>query len=78
MLYLYLAALLLIIVLIFYRFTRKNQEDEYNIMEDIPIINMSKEGLEKHAIEIAGTHSSSKKLAARESLLRAWIKAIEV
>jgi cellobiose phosphorylase len=75
MLYLYLAALLLIIVLIFYRFTRKNQEDEYNIMEDIPIINMSKEGLEKHAIEIAGTHSSSKNTSSKRKLIKSLDKS---
>lgn len=75
MLYIYLTALLLIIVLIYYRFTRKNEKDEYNVMEDIPIINMSKEGLEKHAIEIASTHSASKKTSSKRKLIKSLDKS---
>lgn len=46
------------------------KQDEENIMEDIPVINVSRENLEKHAAEISSYYSDVRKSNCRRKLLK--------
>lgn len=61
-----LAVLVALIYIIFYN----NKKTEENILEDIPVIDVNKEDLEKHAIEISNHYSSSKNINCKRKLIK--------
>ncbi|MCY6356795.1 GH36-type glycosyl hydrolase domain-containing protein [Clostridium sp. ZS2-4] len=61
-----LAVLVALIYIIFYN----NKKTEENILEDIPVIDVNKEDLEKHALEISNHYSSSKNINYKRKLIK--------
>lgn len=67
---LYSIFIIAILILFIYIFRSCGKQGEANIMDDIPIINISRENLEKHASEISGHYSEVKKTNCRRKLIR--------
>lgn len=61
-----LAVLVALIYIIFYN----NKNTDENILEDIPVIDVNKEDLEKHALEISNHYSSSKNINCKRKLIK--------
>ena len=59
------------IALIYYVFSHKNEKTE-NLMEDVPVISISKENFEKHAYEISESYSHTKKSYNQKKLLKSF------
>ncbi len=76
MVYLYAAALALAVITTLSLFYRLKNEEE-NLMEDIPTINLNKESLEKHAMEIAYGVSIGKGSNCKKALMRSLDKSYE-
>lgn len=68
--FLYSIFIIAILILFIYIFRSCGKQGEANIMEDIPIINISKENLEKHASEISGHYAEVKETNCRRKLIR--------
>ncbi|MBL4936179.1 cyclic beta 1-2 glucan synthetase [Clostridium sp. YIM B02515] len=70
MFYIYTAALI-ILALIIYRLLNNRNDDEHNLMEDVPTISVNKEELEKHAYEISQYYSKiTRKSDCRRKLMK--------
>lgn len=67
MLYIIVLAVFIIII-VFFMFSNKGETDEENIMEDVPILNVSKEELQKHALEIADYEAVTRRSNCRRKL----------
>ncbi|MCY6483224.1 cyclic beta 1-2 glucan synthetase [Clostridium aestuarii] len=48
----------------------KSKNDEVNILEDMPVIDVNKEDLEKHALEISNHYSQTKNISFRRKLIK--------
>lgn len=77
MLYLiYLISIILVISILIYIFTRIQNKDEDNLIEDIPTISINKDELEKYATEIANYYSNTKKkVNCRRKLIKSLDKS---
>jgi Cellobiose phosphorylase len=51
-------------------FSNKGEADEENIMNDVPVSNVSKDELEKHALEIANYEAVTKRSNCRRKLIK--------
>lgn len=69
MLYIIILAVF-ILILVFFMFSNKEEPDEKNIMEDIPVLNVSKGELEKHALEISNYDAVARKSNCRKMLMQ--------
>lgn len=71
MFYLYLSIIIIAILLVtIYIVHNKSTKDDDNLMEDVPIINVSRENLEKHASDISSYYSDAKKSNCRRKLIK--------
>jgi cellobiose phosphorylase len=68
--YIYLAALILLSIVIAYLILNYNEYEENNLLEDVPNIYVNKEGLEKHALEISSYYSEVKNSKYRRRLTK--------
>lgn len=81
MLYLYGAALTVIVFTIVYIMANKmdiGENDYDNIMEDVPTISVSKEALEKHALEISNFYSDARNSNCRRKLIKSLDRSYNV
>ncbi|ERI94105.1 glycosyltransferase family 36 [Clostridiales bacterium oral taxon 876 str. F0540] len=74
MFYIYTAALIILGLLIIYRLLNNRNDDEHNLMEDVPTISVNKEDLEKHAYEISQYYS---KVTRRSNCRRKLMKSLD-
>jgi cellobiose phosphorylase len=71
MFYFYITVLIFIGLSLLYMFNRSKDDDEHNLMEDVPVISVSKEDLEKHAVQISQFYSSAtRKSNCRRKLIK--------
>ncbi|MCY6371123.1 GH36-type glycosyl hydrolase domain-containing protein [Clostridium ganghwense] len=66
----YIIGLILIVVAAIYIIFKRDNEREKNILEDMPVIDVNREDLEKHAVEIANHYSSTKNTNSKRKLIR--------
>ena len=59
-----------ILIIVFFMFSNKGEADEENIMDDVPIINVSKEELRKHALEISNYDAVTRRSNCRRKLIQ--------
>lgn len=77
MLYIMLVIFILMTLIIIYLLTRYRNEAEYNLMEDVPIIGVNKEGLEKHAEIIASEFTANKRANCRKKVMGSLDKSYD-
>lgn len=71
MLYIYITCLIIIGFLILYMFLRGREDENHNLMEDVPNISVNKEDLEKHAAQISQQYQNiTKKSNCRRKLIK--------
>lgn len=73
-LYVYAALLIFIGLLILYLLLKNRDDEEHNLMEDVPTISVNKEDLENHAIQISQYYST---VSRRSSCRRKLIKSLD-
>ena len=81
MLYLYGAALTAIVFTVVYIMASRmdvGENDYDNIMEDVPTISVSKEALEKHALEISNFYSEARNSNCRRRLIKSLDRSYEM
>lgn len=74
MFYFYTTILLFITLMLLYLFVRGRDDDEHNLMEDVPTISVNKEELEKHAAQISQYYST---VTRRSSCRRRLIQSLD-
>lgn len=78
MFYVYITIAIFIGLFILYIFIKNKDIDEHNLMEDVPTINVNKEELERHAIQISQYYSDvSKKSNCKRKLIKSLDKSYE-
>ena len=78
MFYLYISALIIVGLLVWYMFTNNKSDDEHNLMEDVPTISVNKEDLEKHASQISQYSGAvTRKSNCRRKLMKSLDKSYE-
>ncbi|MBI6873201.1 GH36-type glycosyl hydrolase domain-containing protein [Clostridium aciditolerans] len=50
--------------------SNENDEENENVMDDVPTLNVNKEGLRKHAIEISAYSAEARKVNCRKQLIK--------
>jgi len=76
MFYFYIASLIIIVITSLYAFIKYKNEDEHNLMEDVPIVSVSKEELENHAVQISQHYDDfHKKSNCRRKLMKSLDKS---
>lgn len=76
MFYFYIAALIIIVSTILYAFMKYKNEEEHNLMEDVPSVSVSKEELENHAVQISQHYDDfHKKSNCRRKLMKSLDKS---
>jgi len=70
MLYYITVPVVLVLIVVFIMFSNKADADEENIMDDVPISNVSRDELEKHALEISNYEAITKRTNCRRRLVR--------
>ena len=74
LIYIIIESILLVIIIVFYTLIKLNGKDENNLLEDVPIISVSTDSLEKHAEEISSYFSDTKKTNSKRTLIRSLDK----
>ncbi|MDW8800047.1 glucoamylase family protein [Clostridium sp. A1-XYC3] len=69
MLYIIIVGIIILIVS-FYILSNKDETKEHNIMDDIPVVNTSREELKKHAFEISNYSDVTRKTNCRRKLIQ--------
>ncbi|MDP4177408.1 MAG: glucoamylase family protein [Bacillota bacterium] len=77
MLYIYIIIIILAAAVIMYLFINKIKQDEGNLLEDFPAVNINKEELEKHAIDISNDNSGYRKSNCKRKLIKSLDKSYE-
>lgn len=76
MFYFYIAALIIIMFMLSFLFLQNRDEDEHNLMEDVPAISVNKEELINHAVQISQHYENvSKKSSCRRKLMKSLDKS---
>ncbi|MCM8709887.1 cyclic beta 1-2 glucan synthetase [Clostridium sp. SYSU_GA19001] len=76
MFYLYIAVLIFLVLLVLYMMIKDTNDDEHNLMEDVPTISVNKEDLEKHAAQISQFYSKvTRKSNCRRKLMKSLDKS---
>jgi cellobiose phosphorylase len=70
MFYIYIAAVILLSILVAYLVLTNDEYEENNLLEDVPNIYVNKEGLEKHAMQISNYYSDIKNANCRRKLIK--------
>lgn len=70
MIYIYMTAVVLLVILLIYLVWGKQKDMENNLLEDVPNIYVNKEGLEKHASQISTYYSETRKTNCRRKLMK--------
>jgi cyclic beta-1,2-glucan synthetase len=73
--YFYVTILIFIGFLVVYLFLRNRNEDDHNLMEDVPTISVNKEELEKHAAQISQHYST---ITRKSNCRRKLIQSLDV
>lgn len=68
--YYIMVSVVLVLIIFFLMFSNKADADEENIMDDVPILNVSRDELEKHALEISHYEAVTKRGNCRRMLVR--------
>jgi cellobiose phosphorylase len=77
MIYIYFAILTAALYLIIYVALREYDNDDENIMEDVPNIYVNNEELEKHAVQISTHFSETKKMNSKRRLIRSLDRSFQ-
>ncbi|WMJ80575.1 glucoamylase family protein [Clostridium sp. MB40-C1] len=74
--YILLVIAIVIIVLEYILFYKNSEKDE-NILYDFPVIDINKEELDKHALDISNNYSNEKRASSRRKLIKSLDKSYE-
>lgn len=77
MVYIYTCASLMLIILLIYMIFRSDKDGYENMLDDVPNIYVSKEALEKHAVEISGYYSEAKQTNCKRKLISSLDRSYE-